>query len=503
MRAILIATGGREGAAPCIDRYPDPLLPLLDRPFLQHVIEYLARQGVRRFDIVLSHRPEAVEEYFGDGTRWGCSFTYHLARDPGRPYRVLKSIAVAEQDTVLLGHADRLPSIPVEAIAETYAAPLPLVTESDSGEVVWTGWALLSQETVAEIEADWSETTLSRHLLALPSDYVVENLLDVGSLSGLLAAQRAVLQNDFGPLFLTGREVEPGVWLSRNVSLHPTAKVTAPVYIGEDCHIGPDAQVGPHAVLGRGCILGRDCTVRRSLVFPENYVGGFLDLTDVIVDRNRILRGEGTVTEADPVLLGSLTAGRSSRSVANLASRLFALALLAASAPLLLLTALFLKLTRSGPVLYRTYAVVLPEPIGSRRRTCTLWSFHPGGPGAVARGEIEPGVRSMLLIFLPALVNVVRGDLGFIGVAPRTPEEVDRLPPEWRTLYICCKAGIVTEAAARCDVGSADDERYAAEAYYAAAGDWRYDVRLFLSFLRRMLLPVRTTSNSPAARQTV
>jgi NDP-sugar pyrophosphorylase family protein len=490
MRAILIATGCQDGSKPLIDRYPDPLLPLLDRPFLQHVIEYLARQGVRQFDIVLSHRPEVVEGYFGDGTRWGCTFTYHLARDAGRPYRMLKTLNLGEQDSVLMGHADRLPAFELESMAEE-SGPLPLVTESDFGEVAWTGWAWLPADDLREIAADWTEREMSEHLLTLPTDRVVEHVLDARSFAGLLTSQSMVLAKEFAPLFLTGREIEPGVWLSRNVLLHPMAKVTAPVFIGEDCQIGPGVHVGPYAVIGRGCILGRDCTVSRSLVFPENYVGADLDLDGVVVDRNRIYRGEGTVAEADAFVLGSLVAERPRRSMGRIVSRLIALGLLLLAAPVLAATAIFLRLTRPGPVLFRRRVVVIPELVGSRRRTRVLWSFHRAGVAAVARGELPPGLRSLMLVILPALVHVVRGELSFAGVAPRTPEEVDRLAPEWRTLYLNCKAGIFTEAARQPGATESADQRYAAEAYYAAAGNWIYDIRLVLGYVCRALFGER------------
>jgi lipopolysaccharide/colanic/teichoic acid biosynthesis glycosyltransferase len=497
MRAILIATGGRNGAEPLIDRYPDSLLPLLDRPFLQHVVEYLARQGIRRFDIVLSHRPEAVEGYFGDGTRWGCQFTYHLARDPGRPYRVLKMIDRKDDEILVLGHADRLPAFAIEEIGDPGDDPLPLVDEDDTGRITWTGWAVIPSSSLPKIDADWSESDLADHLLALPIDHVVERVLDTGSFDAMLNSQCAVLDKNFAPLFLTGREIEPGVWISRNVSLHPTAKVVAPVFVGEDCHIGPGVQVGPHAAVGRGCILGRDSTVSRSLIFPENYIGADLELSNVIVDRNRILRGEHTITEADAFLLGSLSAGGVGRSSAGTVSRLLALALLAVSLPVLLVMAVFLRLTRSGPVFYRTRAVVLPQAPGSRRRTCTLWSFHRSGASSLANGELAPSIRGLLLIVLPALINIVRGELRFAGVAPRTPEEVNRLPIEWRTLYLSCKSGLFTEAASRGSGTPTLDERYAAEAYYAAMGDWRYDLRLILGYLYRAVASARVASGCP------
>ena len=106
-----MAPGEAPCTAPLTERYPTPLLPLVDRPFLQHVIEFCVHQGVRRFDFVLSHLPEKVEEFLGGGERWGSSFTCHLAREPSRPYRLLRVLDFAggPDEPVLFGHADRLP----------------------------------------------------------------------------------------------------------------------------------------------------------------------------------------------------------------------------------------------------------------------------------------------------------------------------------------------------------------------------------------------------------
>ena len=73
MRAIVIATGEAPDMTGLSERYPAPMLPLVDRPFIQHVVEILVDQGVTVFDFVLSHQPEKIEEVLGDGTRWGCA----------------------------------------------------------------------------------------------------------------------------------------------------------------------------------------------------------------------------------------------------------------------------------------------------------------------------------------------------------------------------------------------------------------------------------------------
>src|SRR5271157_918369 len=128
MRAVLFSAGDWPGIAPLNERQPAPLLPLLDRPFLQHVIEHLAGQKITRLDLVLSHLPEKIEHFVGDGKRWGCQVAFHLARDPERPYRQLKTMSLEEAATepILLGHADQLPVLDLPGVDAASVAAGPL-----------------------------------------------------------------------------------------------------------------------------------------------------------------------------------------------------------------------------------------------------------------------------------------------------------------------------------------------------------------------------------------
>ena len=58
MRAILIATGGAAGDSILQERYLSPLLPVLNRPIVQHVVETAVAQGIDELDVVLCHAPE-------------------------------------------------------------------------------------------------------------------------------------------------------------------------------------------------------------------------------------------------------------------------------------------------------------------------------------------------------------------------------------------------------------------------------------------------------------
>jgi lipopolysaccharide/colanic/teichoic acid biosynthesis glycosyltransferase len=172
----------------------------------------------------------------------------------------------------------------------------------------------------------------------------------------------------------------------------------------------------------------------------------------------------------------------------SLWSRLLALLLLIPAAPILLLTAIGLKLFRPGPVLFRKEVVQLPalpeEEISWR--DYALWSFINERDRETGRKRpITSTFGDLLFRFLPALINIVRGDLGFVGVPPRSREEIQLLSHDWRALYLHSKAGIVTEACIRYHNQPTEDELYIAEGFYAVAASWFHDLNLLLRFLGR------------------
>lgn len=564
MRAVIMAADEGSGIAPLNERYPACLLPLVDRPFIQHIVEQLAVRGVKQFDWVLGHFPEKIEEHLGDGSRWGCQFTYHLVRDTTRPYRLLKIMSFADQgeEPILLGHADRLPlSLALDRSSSTAPGPVFYglqAAKDGNGTSQWTGWVMLTAEHIASLPADVDEAGLQTHLMKLsgpaPAWSPVETLLAFRTFHEILAAHHVVLHKEstgwalVAPEYIdrlpddpdeaglknqllrlrrptpvwvpldtllpyqtfpevqsahasviprgstgllqTGREVEPGVWLSRNVVLHPTARVTAPVYVGENCQVSAGVRLGPDAVIGNGCVLDSHCSVTNSVIFPGSYVGEALELEDVLVDKNRLINAHvgAAVTITDIFILGSLTENHFVKLLTSLLSRLFGLVLLVPAGPVLLLTALWLKLFRTGPVLIRKEVVRLPAPPEEEMswRTYQLWSFKSDKEGATGVNRpIKSTTGDLLLRVLPALVNIARGELGFAGVPPRSREEIQALSRDWRSLYLHSKAGIITEAFIRCGPRPTEDQLYTAEGFYAVMASWKHDLGLVLRFVVR------------------
>ena len=234
-----------------------------------------------------------------------------------------------------------------------------------------------------------------------------------------------------------GQEIEETIWLARNVSLHPTAKLIPPLYIGENCRIGRGVQIGPDAVIGHNCVLDEKSTVTRSVIFPGSYVGEALELSDAIVDKNCLInvRVGSEITIQENFILGSLAEKQLHRGWNRIVSQAAAILLLIPALPIIAGLALYLKLRRSEPVFTTRPVVRLPagsDPMSWK--ILALISLY--NQRAAFRGKkVGIGVRLQtsrkgcrraggisFSSFLPALINIARGELRFVGVPPRTAQ---------------------------------------------------------------------------------
>jgi len=517
MNAVLIATRKAPGMDRLAERYPAALLPLFDRPFIQHVVEYLSGRGFTRFEVVLGHLPEKIEALLETGDRWGVRIRYHLVQAPERPYRPLRLLERPTEDPwLLLVHADRLVLADISGTrpAQTHAGPVlyeaPNTAEgTETDHLRWTGWAWLPAIGLEGIRDDFDENALLS-FLEEKFDTSLKRVcasacLGMQSGADLLGSHRRVMAESGGGLMLTGNEVEPGMWLSRNVSLHPTAELQAPVYIAENCRISKGARIGPGVAIGRNCVVGEKSTLVDTVVFPGSYIGDALELKDAIVDKNCLLnvRIGSEILIREDFILGNLEEMEFRRGWRRMFARAVASLLLVVAGPIVAAAALCRRLFYGGPAFTSTPVIRLPadsEPAQWKPFTLIGLRHEGGGDGGplplsdpTASERLPPGWRHLMFTFSPALINVARGELGFVGVPPRTAEEVLALPPDWRALYLKSKAGLVSECLVNFGARASDDDRYAADAVYAVSATTIYDLKLMLRYIGQVLglVPLR------------
>lgn len=88
---------------------PKPMLKIQGKPIVEHIVEGLRAAGIREFCVITGWRAEAIENYFGDGSRWNLRMTYarQLVQDgTGKAPELARSFVGA--DDFLLTYGDIL-----------------------------------------------------------------------------------------------------------------------------------------------------------------------------------------------------------------------------------------------------------------------------------------------------------------------------------------------------------------------------------------------------------
>ena len=115
--------------------------------------------------------------------------------------------------------------------------------------------------------------------------------------------------------------------------------------------------------------------------------------------------------------------------------------------------------------------------------TRSMWSFV-----SAEKADSTDGWKHFGLVLLPGLVSFVRGDLKLIGVPPRSEDEIRALPQDWQEVCLSRPPGLISEALVQAGPYANGDERYASDAFYSAAGNWRMDLEILAKYLMVLAL---------------
>jgi len=121
-QAVILAGGRGARLRPLTDTCPKPLMTFHGKPFLGYLLELLRAQGFERVLLLLGYLAEAVQDYCGDGTRWGLQIEYVVSSVEDETGRRLKRAARALDPTFLLLYCDNYWPMPFERMWQQFMA---------------------------------------------------------------------------------------------------------------------------------------------------------------------------------------------------------------------------------------------------------------------------------------------------------------------------------------------------------------------------------------------
>ncbi|MFC2060647.1 sugar phosphate nucleotidyltransferase, partial [Chloroflexota bacterium] len=76
MKAVVLAAGEGNRMRPLTYTRPKVMLPVANKPILEHLLIEAKKGGIREFIFIVGYHDEQVRDYFGDGNKWGTSIDY-------------------------------------------------------------------------------------------------------------------------------------------------------------------------------------------------------------------------------------------------------------------------------------------------------------------------------------------------------------------------------------------------------------------------------------------
>lgn len=117
MKAMVLAAGRGARLRPLTDRLPKPMIPFGGRPLLEYVVRLLRRHGFDELVINLSHLPQVIQDYFGDGSQHGVSIQYSVEQTLLGTAGALRPVADRFSDEpFLVYYADNLTNVDLTAL---------------------------------------------------------------------------------------------------------------------------------------------------------------------------------------------------------------------------------------------------------------------------------------------------------------------------------------------------------------------------------------------------
>ena len=320
---------GGEGTRlrPLTSNQPKPMLPLANRPMMEHVIRLLKEHGFDDIVVTLAFMPHAIRTYFGDGSEFGVNLSYATEESPlgtagsvrnardklDEPFLVISGDVLTDIDlsAIVAFHEERgaLATIGLKAMDNPLDFGIVIIKDDGTidrflekptwgqvfSDTVNTGIYVLQPEIfehVPEGKVDWSEDVFPALLAAGKPLYgfVAEGYWeDVGTLDAYVEAHHDVLDGKV-EIDVAGFRLSEGVWLGEGAEVDPGAKLDGPVVIGDYCRVEEGAHLAQYTVLGSNVRVGDHAYLERSIVHDNGYVGPSTRLRGTVVGRSSDLR---------------------------------------------------------------------------------------------------------------------------------------------------------------------------------------------------------------------
>lgn len=309
MKAIIMAGGEGSRLRPLTCDLPKPMVPVMNKPIMEHIIDLLKSHGITEIGVTLMYLPQKIRDYFGNGSNFGVNLQYFTEDTPLGTAGSVRNATEFLDDTFIVISGDALTSMNLSEAVKFHkekkslatliltkvSVPLEygvVITNEDHaitgflekpswGEVfsdtVNTGTYILEPSIFKYYDRgkkfDFSQDLFPMLLKDqqpmfgfITSDY----WCDIGDLKAYLQAHIDVFDGKIN-VRIDGTQIRDKVWVGAGTVIEPGADISGPAIIGNNCKINSNASIENYTVLGNNNVVEDEVSIKRSIVWNNSF----------------------------------------------------------------------------------------------------------------------------------------------------------------------------------------------------------------------------------------
>jgi mannose-1-phosphate guanylyltransferase len=310
------------------------MVPVLNKPFLEHVIRQLSSNQIKEIVLAKSHLSQPIENYFGDGSQFGVRLNATQEDIPLGTAGAIKNVENFFDESFLVLNGDIYTDLDIKAMIAFHHKKGAKITIALTPVDNPTSYGLIETDTNGRVtrfleKPQWSQVTTN---LINAGTYVVEpeilaqipsrvkvsierevfpRLLerdepvyaypssvywkDIGTPEEYLQLHRDLLGSESRLYASCGRG---GVLVGEQCSIDPMAKIEGAVLIGDNCTIEREARVTGPTVIGPGCQIMTEAVVEGSVIWRDARLGPRSKLINSILADHCYLKADCVVEDS-------------------------------------------------------------------------------------------------------------------------------------------------------------------------------------------------------------
>jgi mannose-1-phosphate guanylyltransferase len=356
MKAFVLAAGYGKRLEPLTKAVPKPMVPVANKPIMQYNLELLKRYGIKNVIANIHYFPEQVENYFGDGSKFGLDLQYSYEEEllgtaggVKRMAEIMKvdsTFMVISSDVLTDINIGRMLAIHKKKKAVATIALTPVRETSQYGVVVLDP----NEKITAFQEKPTPETALSdlvntgiyifepeildlipkasfydfgnqvfpelvKNGVAFYGHKMVEYWNDVGGLEKLRSANADLLKG-IVRAEVSAKRIDKGTWVGKNTQVDKTAKFEGTIILGDKAVVGRNVQIFGNVSIGDNCVIGDNCIIKDSVIWSDTKIGSSVQMENSIIGSWCIL-GDNIRIEDGSVLSNRIKIRTGTKLAAN------------------------------------------------------------------------------------------------------------------------------------------------------------------------------------------